>query len=182
MSAAVANKYGEIRVDEHTIPLAGLVQPGKEVLIQIFWDRLVLLTSQQQRIREVPRPYTGRTADIPWEQVFTNLLRKPRSVTHSQFVRMLPEAIQTYVKVTDLAVRKERLQALLHWSGVYELEHIRQVLEESGPEATVAQLSAALGILQSNRDIPAAWPETLSPPGTQTAESLERYDRLMGVS
>lgn len=169
-------------MDDHTIPLAGLIQPGKEVLIQIFWDRIVLLTSQQQRIREVPRPYTERTADIPWEQVFTNLLRKPRSVTHSQFIRMLPESLQTYVKVTDLAVRKERLQALMHWSGVYEMEHIRQVLEESGLEATVTQLSAALGVRQTNRDIPAAWPETLSPSSTQTAESLQRYDRLMGVS
>lgn len=182
MSAAVVNKYGEIRVDKHTIPLAGLVSPGREVLVQTFWDRLVILTSEQQVIREVPRPYTGRTADIPWEQVFTNLVRKPRSVTHSQFVRMLPEVLQQYVKVTDLTERKERLQALLHWSGVYDMEHIRQVLEEAGGAATVAQLTAALGIQQTSREIPATWTEMLSPPGTQGKESLQRYDRLMGVS
>ncbi|BFH10950.1 hypothetical protein WJ0W_006695 [Paenibacillus melissococcoides] len=83
MSAAVVNKYGEIRADETTIPLLGLVQPGSEVLIQTFWDRLVILNSQHQYVQEVPRPYTGQTAEIPWPQVFTNHLRKPRSVTHS---------------------------------------------------------------------------------------------------
>ncbi|MCY9514048.1 DDE-type integrase/transposase/recombinase [Paenibacillus apiarius] len=81
VSAAVVNKYGEIRADETTIPLLGLVQPGSEVLIQTFWDRLVILNSQHQYVQEVPRPYTGQTAEIPWPQVFTNLLRKPRSVT-----------------------------------------------------------------------------------------------------
>ena len=99
MSAAVVNKYGEIRVDNSTIPLVGLVPPGSEVLIQTFWDRLVILTQEQLTVREVPRPYTGKTADVPWGQVFTNLLRKPRSVNHSQFVRMLPEAIRHYVGV-----------------------------------------------------------------------------------
>ncbi|MDQ0112250.1 hypothetical protein J2T15_001685 [Paenibacillus harenae] len=34
------NKYGEIRFEGTTIPLVGLVQPGSEVLIQTFWDRL----------------------------------------------------------------------------------------------------------------------------------------------
>ncbi|MBN3522645.1 IS21 family transposase [Paenibacillus apiarius] len=118
MSAAMVNKYGEIQAEGTTIPLAGLVPPGREVLIQTFWDRLVILTEQQQVVREVPRPYTGRTAEIPWVQVFSNLLRKPRSVTHSQFIRMLPESIQRYVGMTDLTVRKERLQALAHWCGV----------------------------------------------------------------
>ena len=182
MSAAVVNKYGEIRVEGNTIPLVGLVPPGSEMLIQTFWDRLVILTLEQQTVREVPRPYTGRTADIPWAQVFTNLLRKPRSVNHSQFVRMLPESIRKYVGITDLTLRKERLQALAHWSGVYPITQIGQALQEANSEATVAQLTAALGLKSMNRDIPAAWPETLSPPGAQGTESLDRYDRLMGVS
>ncbi len=176
----MVNKYGEIRVDNSTIPLVGLVPPGSEVLIQTFWDRLVILTQEQLTVREVPRPYTGKTADVPWRQVFTNLLRKPRSVNHSQFVRMLPEAIRFYVGVADLAVRKERLQALIHWMDVYSIAQIGQVLQESHSEATVAQLTAALGLRQMNRDV--AWTESLSPPGTQEAVSLDRYDRLMGVS
>lgn len=182
LSAAVVNKYGEIRIEGTTIPLVGLVPPGSEVLIQTFWDRLVILSQEQQVVREVPRPYTGRTAEIPWTQVFTNLLRKPRSVTHSQFIRMLPEAIRQHVGVADLTVRKERLQALAHWCGVYRMEQIQHVLQEAGSEATIVQLTAALGMEQASRDIPVTWAETLSPPGTQGTESLQRYDRLMGVS
>lgn len=181
METAVVNKYGEIRVDEHTIPLYGRVQPGKEVLVQTFWDRLVILSSSQQLIQEVPRPYTEKVAEIPWVQVFTNLLRKPRSVTHSQFIGMLPEELQQYVKIADVTVRKERLQALIHWCGVYEMKQIQDVLERTGHEATIAQLTAALGVQQTCRDIPTTWTETLSPPGTQTHESLHRYGRLMGV-
>lgn len=182
MSAAVVNKYGEIRVDETMIPLLGLAQPGSEVLIQTFWDRMVILSSQHQRIQEVPRPYTGQTVQIPWPTVFKNLLRKPRSVAHSQFIRMLPDTMQQYVMVKDLEVRKERLQALAHWSDVYTVQQIQETLEQEGNEATVACLTAALGVQQGNREIPVTWQETLSPPGTQSGESLQRYDRLMGVS
>lgn len=74
---------------------------------------------------------------------------------------------------------KERLQALNHWCGVYSMEQIQEVLEQEGCEASGASLTAALGVKQGGRDIPAAWQETLSPPGTQKSGSLERYDQLM---
>ncbi|MCM3294304.1 hypothetical protein M3661_30045, partial [Paenibacillus sp. MER 180] len=99
-------------------------------------------------IQEVPRPYTGQTVQIPWPTVFKNLLRKPRSVTHSQFIRMLPDAMQQYVMVKELEVRKDRLQALAHWSDVYTVQQIQETLEQEGNEATVACLTAALGVQQ----------------------------------
>jgi hypothetical protein len=182
MSAAVVKKYGEFRVDGTSIPLAGLVAPQSEILIQTFWDRVVIMTQEQQMVRGVPRPYTGRTAEIPWVQVFTNLLRKPRSVTHSQFIRMLPDMMRQYVGVADLSVRKERLQALIHWCDIYSLKQIEQVLERATEESTIVQLTATLGIQQTNGDIPATWTESLSPPGTLSSSALDRYDRLMGVS
>ncbi|WP_141503298.1 IS21 family transposase [Paenibacillus luteus] len=182
LGAAVVNKYGEIRFDGTTIPLVNLVQPGSEVLIQVFWDRLAILTKEHELVREVPRPYTGKTAEVPWAQVFANLLRKLRSVDHSQFIRMLPEAVRVYAGVADLALRKERLQALAHWCGVYPIAQIAEVLRKASGEATVVQLTAALGLVQVNRDIPVAWNETLSPPGAQATVSLQQYDRLMGVS
>ncbi|OMF29764.1 hypothetical protein BK133_17340 [Paenibacillus sp. FSL H8-0548] len=182
LGAAVVNKYGEIRFEGATIPLVGLVSPGSEVLTQTFWDRLTILTTEHERVREVPRPYTGSTAEVPWAQVFANLLRKPRSVSHSQFIRMLPEVVQVYASVADLTSRKERLQALAHWCGVYSIAQIAEVLTTASSEATVTQLTAALGLVQANRDIPAAWSETISPPGAQATVTLQQYDRLMGVS
>ena len=181
LNSAVVNKYGEIRFDDVMIPLVGLVPPGSEVLIQTYWDRLVILTKEHKLVREVPRPYTGKTAEVPWSQVFSNLMRKPRSVNHSQFIRMLPETVRMYAGATDLGVRKDRLQALAHWCSVYSISQIAEVLQAAPSEATMEQLTAALSLVQGKRDIPTTWVETLSPPGAQATASLQPYDRLMGV-
>lgn len=182
LAAAVVNKYGEIRLEDTTIPLLGMVAPGSEVLIQTFWDRLVILNSHHQKIREVPRPYTGRTADVPWSKVFSGWLRKPRSVTHSQFLRMLPETLQAYVTVKDLAERKEHLQALLHWIDVYTIEQIQEAITLLGQDTVVTRVTAILGMKHGSRDLPVTWEETMSPPGTRSDGSLERYNQLVGVS
>lgn len=181
LAAAVVNKYGEIRIEDTLIPLLGMAAPGNEMLIQIYWDRLIVLNSQYQQLREVPRPYTGRTADILWSRVFVGWLRKPRSVTHSQFLRMLPETLQEYVTVKDLTERKDRLQALSHWSEIYAIEQIQETIALLGQDSLVTRITSVLGIKYGARDLPATWEETLSPPGTRTDASLGQYDRLMGV-
>ncbi|MED1873446.1 hypothetical protein HN020_14745 [Brevibacillus borstelensis] len=182
LGTAVVNKYGEIRVDERTVPLLGAATPGSEVLIQTFWDRLVILNGQHEQIREVPRPYTGRTVDIPWSQVCAGWLRKPRSVTHSQFLCMLPEILQAYVTVKDLTERKDRLQAMSHWCDIYTIEQIQEVMALLGQDTPVTRITAVLGVKYGSRDLPATWEETLSPPGTRAEGSLQRYDQLVGVS
>lgn len=181
LHAAVVNKYGEIRVDEASIPLHGQAAPGTEVMVQLYWDRLAILNHRHEPILTVPRPYTGRSADIPWPQVFANWLRKPRSVTHSQFLKMLPVSLQSYASVTEPDIRKERLQALHHWSMVYTLEQIEEALHVQGLEQEISRITAFLGIKHGKRDVPATWQETLSPPGTRMDNTLQRYDRLMGV-
>lgn len=179
LSAAVVNKYGEVLIEGTSMPLAGLVAPKREVLLQWFWDRVIVMTAEQQVIRTLPRPYTEHTMEIPWEQVFHNWLRKPRSVAYSQFLRMLPTSIGEYLQVEELMLRKERLQAMVHWCKVYALELIAQVLQKHPSGATVMQLTSALGLMQGSRNIPVTWSERLSPPGTLAMESLQRYDRLV---
>lgn len=182
LSVAVVNKYGEIRVDDAMIPLMGMVSAGREVLVKKFWDRLIILNDHHQFVREIPRPYTGRTADIPWQQVFTNLLRKPRSVTHSQFIRMLPETLQQYVTVTDLDQRKDRLRALVNWSSVYTVEQIHETMCLLDEEISIDRITSIMGLKYGSRDIPATFQEMVSPPGTKAEFSLQRYDKLTGVS
>jgi len=169
-------------VEDTTIPLLGLVAPGSEVLIQTYWDRLIILNAHHQKVREVPRSYTGRVAEVPWSQVFSGWLRKPRSVTHSQFLRMLPEPLQVYVTVKDLTERKERLQALTHWSDVYTIEQIQEAIGLLGQDTAIARITSILGMKHGSRDLPVTWEETLSPPGTRTDTLLGRYDQLMGVN
>ncbi|EST54634.1 hypothetical protein T458_14730 [Brevibacillus panacihumi W25] len=152
LGTAVVNKYGEIRMDEMTVPLLGMSTPGSEVLIQTFWDRLVILNGQHQLIREVPRPYTGRSMDIPWSLICTGWLKKPRSVTHSQFLRMLPEILQEYVTVKDLTERKGRLQALAHWCDIYTIEQIQEIIALLGQNTPVTRITAVLGVKYGSRD------------------------------
>jgi len=181
LQAAVVNKYGEIRVEDAVIPLLGQASPGEEVMVKLFWDRIAVLNPRHEPIRTVPRPYTGKTADIPWTQVFANWLRKPRSVTHSQFLRMLPETLQNYVTVPNPDARRQRLQALHHMSGVYTMEQIADALQIPGMAEDMSRLTAFLGMKYGSRNVPVSWTETLSPPGTRTEPQLTRYDRLMGL-
>jgi hypothetical protein len=90
LDSAIVNKYGEIRTDKITAPLFR-VTPGTEVMLRVWWDRVDVLNRDYVHISTIPRPYTRKTAEIPWHEVFKGLLRKPRSINHSQFVRMLPE-------------------------------------------------------------------------------------------
>ena len=84
--------------------------------------------------------------------------------------------------VKDLAERKERLQALSHWSGVYTIEQIQEAIALLGQDTAVDRITAVLGMKHGNRDLPVTWEETLSPPGTRSDGSLEHYDQLVGVS
>lgn len=94
---------------------------------------------------------------------------------------MLPVSLQSYVTITEPDIRKERLQALHHWSTVYALEQIEEALNVHGLEQDVSRITAFLGMKHGKRDVPVTWRETLSPPGTRMDNDLERYDRLMGV-
>ncbi|GAC44184.1 hypothetical protein, partial [Paenibacillus popilliae] len=73
--------------------------------------------------------------------------------SHEQLASYFAE--QAYQEVKELEVRKERLQALAHLCGVYTMEQIEEALEQEGCEATVARLTAALGVKQGSREIPA---------------------------
>lgn len=95
---------------------------------------------------------------------------------------MLPESLQAYVTVKDMAVRKKRLQALSHWSDVYSIEQIQEATALLGRDTAVTRVTAVLGMKYGSRDLPVTWEETLSPPGTRSDDSLERYDQLVGVS
>lgn len=180
LSSSIVNKYGEIRIDGSMIPLLGKVSAGSEVLIQAYWDRIVMLNTSYETISEMPRAYTGRTSEIPWEQVIQNFVRKPRSVTHSQFVHMLPETVRRFFCTKDLSIRKERLQAALHWIRVYTLKQMDEGLTMLGEQASTEQLTSMLYLKYGERPIPIGFDESYSPESVRSAFHLQNYDRLMG--
>lgn len=143
LDTGVVNKYGEVRTDKIAIPLFKIT-PGTEVILKVWWDRVEVLNREYVHITTMPRPYTGKTAEIPWHEVFKGFLRKPRSVNHSQFVRMLPEKIKEYVVVSDLEERRQRLAAMVNWSSLYEIHEINQVLVHFDELPGLSEISALL--------------------------------------
>lgn len=143
LDTAVVSKYGEVRTDKITVPIFK-VKPGTVVILKVWWDRVEILNREYLHIATIPRPYTGKTVEIPWYEVFKSLLRKPRSANHSQFVRMLPEKTKEYILVSDLNERRQRLAAILNWSSLYEIQEVNQVLSHFDALPGISEISALL--------------------------------------
>jgi transposase len=145
LDSAVVNKYSEIRTDKVAVPVFQ-VTPGTEVMLKVWWDRVEVLNREYGHLTTIPRPYTGKTVEIPWHEVFKGFLRKPRSVNHSQFVRMLPEKTKEYISTSDLEERRQRLSAIVNWSSLYEIREIHQVLTHFDDVPGIAEISALLAL------------------------------------
>lgn len=178
LESAVANKYGEIRTDQANLPLFG-VRPGNEVLVKKWWDRLEVLDTNHHLIAQIPRPYTGKVTEIPWHEVFKGLSRKPRSVTHSQFAKMLPSSLFAYLSIADPIKRRERLEASVSWSAVYKVAEINKSIHKLGEQASVESVTSMLSLLGQGREIPAGFEERYTPEALRSNKpNLERYNLL----
>jgi transposase len=151
IDSVVINAYGEIRYDGLNIPVFHTT-PGSEANIKVYWDRIEVFNISHKLLTTVPRPYTGKTADIPWSEVFKGLSRKPRSVRHSQFVNMLPDRIKEFVRTEDMNLRKEHLQAMTSWCGVYEIGKILEAFEKLNGNANVSTISSILPLIAKRQD------------------------------
>lgn len=129
LATGKVNLYGEIRLDKTNLPITG-VKPGEEVLEKIYWDHVEVLNTQYKLLANIPRSYTHKTIEMPWTEIIKGLKRKPRSVTHSRFVMMMPAIIQQFIQVNDLEKRQQRLSLLSEWLKVYLLTEIGTTLEK----------------------------------------------------
>ena len=179
LDSAVVNKYGEIRTDKLSLPLFK-VTPGTQVLLKVWWDKVDVLNQQYVLIATIPRPYTGKTAQLPWTEVLKGLLRKPRSVNHSQFIRMLPDKTKEYLLTANLEERRQRLAAMVNWSSLYEIQHINQVLTHFEQLPGIAEISALLHLKFTGATrIAHGFAENYTPSQLKgTGPDLSRYDSL----
>lgn len=175
----VVNKYGEVTVDKMPITVFN-ARPGDEMLIRIWWDKVEVLDRYYSILTTVPRPYTYKSYEIPWAEVFKGFQRKPRSVRHSQFTRMLPKTLQEYVTVDNIEERKERISALVNWSGVYSLHEIAEAIEQLKENATVSLITGILPVINGSlRQAKQGFEEEYTPPALKgTIPDLSRYNTL----
>jgi len=179
LDTAVVNKYGEIRTDKIIFPIFK-INPGTEVILKVWWDKVEILNREYAHITTIPRPYTGKTAEIPWNEVLKGLLRKPRSVNHSQFARMLPEKIKEYIIIPDLEERRQRLAALVNWSSLYEIPDINQVLTQFDTLPGISEISSLLTLKFGTGKRPTqGFSENYTPSGLRgRGPDLSRYNSL----
>lgn len=129
--------------------------------------------------------------DIPWREVLQSLQKKPRSVNHSQFVRLLPLVIQQFVLARDAGGApneiKLRLGWLSEWLTCYRLDEITQALEkewlaDGHTDAFCDRMIHRLYIIRNpQKTLPEVLPTARElPAAVQYTPNLSSYDRLHG--
>ena len=179
LESAKVNAYGEVKIDKINAPLFQ-VKPESTVILRFWWERVDVLDEFHRLLTTFPRAYTGKKTEIPWQEAFRNYIHKPRSINHAHLVKMLPDRLRAYIKIEDISVRKERLQAVYHWCSNYTVNEIEQVLSYLGDEPPVELITARLALL---KPLSSPYKDTLNEPYTppevrKLTMNLARYDLL----
>lgn len=164
LDSAQINKYGEIVLDKLPIRVFK-ASPSDKVMLRFWWDKIDVIDTNYKTLTSIPRPYTGKVHEIPWVEVFKGYQRKPRSVSHSQFAKMLPQSFRDYIKTEDLTERKERIGAAINWCSVYTVKEISEVIEQFKDNATVTMITTLLSLTSGNsRQVQQGFKEDYTPP------------------
>ena len=176
---AVVNNYGEIKIGKINITVFG-TKPGQCLPVKITWDEIIVMDNEYNALTATPRPYTDKVHQLPWPEIFKGYLRKPRSTTHSQFTKMLPEKLRDYICIAEIVVRKERLEACSKWTCVYSVDQINESICKLGEHASVEAITASLHYANGQRlGYKRDFEDNYTPKEIkQLSVSLEKYDLL----
>jgi len=182
LDSLLVNNYGEVKVDKLPITVFG-IKPGTYLPVKILWDKIEVLDNEYKLLVSVPRPYTGRVQEVPWNEVFKGYLRKPRSVTHSQFAKMLPNELKEYISVEDYEARKERIAACINWTAIYKINEINDCIAKYKDNANVSNITAMLHMTNEHvSEYKCELTENYTPDVIKMASpSLEQYNQLSKV-
>lgn len=179
LESAVVNNYGEVTFGGTKHPVYRS-SPGATVLLKVMWDQVTVLDNVQQVIHQFQRPYSDRKTPIPWPEVLSSLIRKPRSVEHSQIVKCLPDKIQTFIRVQDPELRKTRLEALRSWVLVYGFPDIEAAFDQAGTDDRISTISQLLSLTGKRVTRSETFEESYTPRIIKDqVMALSVYDRLM---
>ncbi|AEH49271.1 IS21 family transposase [Parageobacillus thermoglucosidasius] len=171
------NKYGEITVDGEKWVIHQ-ARVNQSLVVQKGWDRFICLSNQGEVVFEAPRPYMNQKQEIPWEEIFNDWEKKPRSVSYSRFFKYLPEKVQTY-----LTFRKEEVKQRVR--GVRELlkSHTLKELDEwlnKEQRFDLAPHELKVLLEAKQQAYPEKWEETYTPSVFVDYETdLHLYDQRL---
>lgn len=171
------NKYGEIKLDggKFVIHKARIKQA---LIIKKEWNRFSCITKGGEVIYEEFRSYMHESRTIPWNDIFEDWQRKPRSVRYSRFFEYLPNHVQTYLTIRNEDTKK-RVRGLKQLLEKYTLNDIQALLSK---EAHLDREPHELGyLLEAKR---ATYPEKIKEshtPGILIDYNIDlnTYDRIL---
>lgn len=126
---AKANKYGEITLDKVKVYVPKAYNYPSLSVIK-YWDRFKVLSPHGEILYEDHRPYMHKNREIPWKAILTSWLSKPRAATYSRFSAYLPGRIYEYINISNLTIRKERLNWILALLATHDMNEINEEFYE----------------------------------------------------
>jgi len=167
---AVANKYGEFKVDEETYHV-GSAHPKQNLFLKVYWNRIEVYDEYGERkLTTLPRKYVPKnTDDIDWIGELKIFRNKPRAIEQATYLQALPAAVKKYLLPEDLTTRRERIKVLITLLGDYEMTEIEEVIQTAGKQNKLeeAYLKAMLDYGSQEKV-----------PKLDYGQTLTRYDQL----
>ncbi|MCW2279486.1 hypothetical protein [Heliophilum fasciatum] len=97
-----------------------------------------MLDLTYQAITTIPRPYTQKIQDVDWKAVIEGLQRRPRAVSYSAFVGIMPLELRSFLRESEGMERKQRLQWLRRWLDQYALSEIGKAISDVASRSPVS--------------------------------------------
>jgi len=177
--AKVANKYGEITVDENTYHV-GDAHPKQKLFLKIYWNEIAVYDEYGERkLTTLPRKYVPKnTDDIDWIGELKIFKTKPRAIEQAAYLKALPAATKKYLLPEDLTTRRERIKVLIDLLEDYDMTEIDKAIktaaEESKPDEEYLKAILAYGNEKSQQkpvqDIKLSRYDSLRPQGVGSGE------------
>lgn len=142
------NKYGEIELDgeKFVIRKANIKQT---VVLKKEWDQFICFTDNGEIIYQEYRAYMNKTREIPWDDIFEDWEKKPRSVKYSRHFKYIPERVQTYL-IQKPDETKQRVKGVRKLLEKHTLNDIHEILsDESRFERTPHELGCLLNVKEA---------------------------------
>lgn len=127
IASSVVNKYGEITVDgENFVIHKAYIK--QSVIIKKEWNSFSCIGEDGEILYQEMRPYMNIARKIPWDDIFGDWEKKPRSVRYSRYLTYLPERVKKYL-ILNGDETKSRVKGLRKLYKKYSFEEIDSLLE-----------------------------------------------------
>ena len=125
-----ADKYGYVRVDNRFYSSSPRFAKT-EVSVRITYDRVEILTAQQEVIVHHTRLYGEQKQSMNWQPYLTLMAKRPMAIKYTSFYEQLPQKWQDYLEACTVGEKQQALRLLSVLLKDQELSVATQALEQA---------------------------------------------------